>query len=154
VRTSATWVSLVVLLTSCQASPEPVETEQSIEIIESQPVVEEVAQDQAAELMPDADASANQAYFEQVLAGAGAGQLKVAGPDVIQALIDAGFPEDDIDITPDASLIALPADSVAVAIFWKEQCLIGQYTDQWLATDVAPPVADGSCLVHEVETLD
>lgn len=153
-RTAVIWVSIVVLLTGCQASPEPAETEQSIDLTESEPVVEEVVQEQVVEFLPNADASANLAFFEQVLAGAGAGQLKVAGADVIQALVEAGFAEEDIDITPDASLIALPADSVAVAVSWKEQCLIGQYTDQWLATDVAPPVADGSCLVHEVETLD
>lgn len=153
-RRAVVWVSVAFLLSACGASPEPVDTEQSTEPTELEPIVEDVVEDQAAQFLPDEDASANQAYFEQVLAEAGAGQLKVSGPDVIQALIDAGFPQDDIDITPDTSLIALPADSVGVAVSWKGQCLIGQYTDQWLATDVAAPVADGSCLVHEVETLD
>ena len=110
--------------------------------------------DQPAEFFPDLAAASNLPYFEQTLSAAGAGSQRIDGSAVVDALVDAGFDSAAIDRTPDQSLIALPADSVSVAVEFAGECLIGQYSTTWLSVDVAPLLPDGGCLVHETETLD
>ena len=106
------------------------------------------------EFYPDLPAATNLPYFEHTLAESGAGVLPVSAEDITQALIGAGFQAADIEMTPEKSLIALPADSVSVAVAFAGECLVGQYTDEWLAVDVVAPLPDGRCLVLERETLD
>ncbi len=106
------------------------------------------------EFYPNLPAATNLPYFELTLAESGAGVLPVSAEEITQALVGAGFQAADIEMTPENSLIALPADSVSVAVAFAGECLVGQYTDEWLAVDVVAPLPDGRCLVLERETLD
>ncbi|AVG23711.1 lipoprotein [Pontimonas salivibrio] len=131
----------------------PAET--SAGINEVQPNPDESSQPEAPpEFYPDLPAATNLPFFEHTLAESGAGVLPVSAEDITQALIGAGFQAADIEMTPEKSLIALPADSVSVAVAFAGECLVGQYTDEWLAVDVVAPLPDGRCLVLERETLD
>lgn len=110
--------------------------------------------DNPAEFYPELKAATNLPYFEHTLAQNGAGSRPVSVQELIDALIDGGFPASSIEVTPENSQIALPADSVSVAVLFHGECLIGQYTDGWLAVDVVAALPDETCLVLERETLD
>ncbi|MEX2441440.1 MAG: hypothetical protein WD400_02210, partial [Pontimonas sp.] len=106
------------------------------------------------EFYPELKAATNLPHFEYTLTQNGAGSQPVPARELIDALIDAGFPASSIEATPENSQIALPADSVSVAVFIQGECLIGQYTDGWLAVDVVAALPDETCFVLERETLD
>lgn len=107
-----------------------------------------------AQFYPDSSAATNAPYFGQVLADLGVGSERINVDVVREGLVDAGFHPDAIESTPDDSLIALPADSVSVAVVMNDECLIGQYTSSWLVVDVAPVLSSGTCLVLNEESLD
>lgn len=110
--------------------------------------------EEVAEFYPELSAAANLSYFEYTLSHSGAGAGPVPATELVDALIDAGFETGDIEVTPENSQIALPAESVALAVVFDGECLVGQYTDEWLAVEVLPILPDGTCLVLQPETLD
>lgn len=106
------------------------------------------------EFAPDLPAADNVEFFRSVIEETGAGSEAVEGAVVISALVEAGFDATSIEVTPDTSLIKLPADSVTVAVAFAGECLIGQYTDSWLVADVAAELAPGVCLVQQIESVN
>jgi len=145
-----------VMMSACQAptddSSQPeLSTEQTPEVDTAESGSEDAP---IAQFLPDSPAATNAPYFRQVLADLGVGSERINADVVREALVDAGFNQDTIESTPDDSLIALPADSVSVAVVINDECLIGQYTSSWLAVDVAPVLSGGTCLVLNEESLD
>jgi hypothetical protein len=69
------------------------------------------------------------------------------------ALEDLGFVRGSMSHTAPASKIELPADSTSVAIDIAGECLIGQFSEEWVTVAIAPPTASG-CLIGDVILLD
>jgi len=159
-RRSVLWLTALfaaaITLPGCQAptvdsSQEEQTTGQSLET----DTPESGTQDEpVAQFYPDSPAATNAPYFRQVLADLGVGSEQVSVEVVREGLVEAGFDPDTIESTPDDSLIALPADSVSVAVAIDEECLIGQFTESWFVVDVAPVLSSGTCLVLNEESLD
>jgi hypothetical protein len=59
-----------------------------------------------------------------------------------------------MELTPDASLIELPADSTALAIRFDGECVITQWGSDWYASAVEPVLASDTCLLGETVSLD
>ena len=143
---------LVVLAAGCQAGSE------------TQPLVAtpgagevSVAEDLAyiPEFVPGGSALENQPYIdylvEPTVTETGAAP-KVR--DVVELLIRGGFSAEEIEFTPDTSLIRLPADSITVAIHIQEECIIAQWGSDWYASSVEPLLVTGTCLLGATESLD
>jgi hypothetical protein len=149
-------MATLVVLSGCTGPTDtnaPADT--SAGVNEVQPDPDESAEPEAPpEFFPDLPAATNLPYFEHTLVASGAGAGRVSREELVDALVGAGFSATDIEKTPENSLIALPADSVSVAVAFAGECLVGQYTDEWLAVNVVAPLPDGRCLVLEPETLD
>jgi hypothetical protein len=77
-----------------------------------------------------------------------------AGLAVVDALESAGFVRENMELTPDVSLIQLPVDSTTVAIRVDTECFIGQWGKDWYVSQVEPVLATGLCLVGETVSLD
>jgi hypothetical protein len=154
---SAALVAL--LLGGCQsllgAQPEPAPTGQLEDLPSSDaPEEEEAVASPPPEFIPGGSAAQNEAYFLYVLTEAGAGSERVLGADVRQAVVDAGFDDEAIEITSDTSLIRLPAESITIAVAMDGECLVGQWGKDWLVTQVTPLLDTGVCLVGDVDSLD
>lgn len=159
-RRSVVWLTALCAATlavsGCQAatddsSPPEQTTEQNLEADAPDSDSEDAP---VAQFYPDSSAATNAPYFQQVLADLGAGSEQISVDVVREGLVEAGFDPGTIESTPDDSLIALPADSVSVAVSIDGDCLIGQYTASWLVVDVAPVLSSGTCLVVDEESLD
>jgi hypothetical protein len=95
-------------------------------------------------------ASKNLVVFENALTAAGAGTAGHSVADSISALVQAGFPIGAISYTSETSKIGEPSDSISLAVEFNGECLIGQFSQSWLATIVAP-ITDSGCLIGDVE---
>jgi hypothetical protein len=99
---------------------------------------------------PDGSASQNLDVFQNVLENSGAGTSQFDLNKAITALVDTGFSIDSITHTPLLTNIGEPADSVSLAIAFKGECLIGQFSKDWLTATIAQPTASG-CLIGDIE---
>lgn len=144
--------ALVVLAAGCQASPE------------TQPLVQDRDSDQVTtieepefipELVPGGSAAENQPYVDYFVGKkvTQAGE-SVTGREVVDLLLEAGFEADQIEFTPDTSLVQLPADSVTVAIRIEEECIIAQWGSDWYVSSVEPVLVTETCLLGATESLD
>lgn len=153
---SAALVAL--LLGGCQsllgAQAEPAPTGQLEDLPSSEALEEETLAPPIPEFIPGGSAAQNEAYFLYVLTEAGAGSERVLGADVRQAVVDAGFDDEAIEITSDTSLIRLPVDSITIALAIDGECLVGQWGKDWLVTHVTPLLDTGVCLVGDGDSLD
>ena len=101
-------------------------------------------------LKPESSAAVNLLVFENALTAAGAGKAGHSVADSISALVQAGFPIGAITYTSETSKIGGPSDSVSLAVEFNGECLIGQFSQSWLATIVAP-ITDSGCLIGDVQ---
>ena len=99
---------------------------------------------------PEGYASRNLPIFENVLAVTGAGKPGHKLQTSIALLVETGFDIEDITHTPVNSKIGEPADSVSLAVAFKDECLIAQFSSSWLTTAVTEPTVSG-CLIGDVE---
>jgi len=110
------------------------------------------------ELVYRADASAeeNLVVFDAVLAEAVAGSNgRPGGRTLVDALVAAGFPKKQMEVTRDSSRTGARADSVTVAVNLNGHCLIGQFLDsKTYSSLVSPALAASACLVGETRPID
>lgn len=107
------------------------------------------------ERVPGGSARENQPHIDYVLSQAiDATRPDVAGLDLVKALVEAGYSQEDMELTPDASLIELPADSTALAVRFGEECVITQWASDWYTSAVEPVLASDTCLLGETVSLD
>jgi hypothetical protein len=99
---------------------------------------------------PNSSASRNLPVFENVLKETGAGAPGHNLQESIVALVDLGFDIEAITHTPVNSKIGEPADSVSLAVLFREKCLIAQFSNAWITTTVAEPIISG-CLIGDAE---
>jgi len=98
-------------------------------------------------------AAENQPYFDQVnIATVQAGGRD--GRAFIDALVAAGYPKDQMEVTPDRTSINAQADNYQFSVKLNGTCLIGQYGVSSYASFTGPVLADGHCLVGNTRPID
>jgi hypothetical protein len=98
---------------------------------------------------PTGSASSNLPVFESVMKESGAGKPNHDLTESIKLLRETGFSIEAMTHTAVESKIGASVDSVSLAIAFKGECLIAQFSDTWLTTTVAEELASG-CLIGEV----
>jgi hypothetical protein len=99
---------------------------------------------------PAGSASQNLPIFQNALEVTGAGKPGHALSASIALLVETGFDIEDMTHTPVNSKIGEPANSVSLAVAFKDECLIAQFSSSWLTTAVTEPTVSG-CLIGDVE---
>ena len=140
------------LITSCQATQQPVDEEPPVSQGPESPPVS-VVEEAVYEFIPEGSAEDNLPFFAQVLENAGAGAPGSELATILEALTTAGFDPATISHTAASSKIELPVDSLSIAVTVKEQCLIGQFSTTWLETQVAHLTPTG-CLIGDIVELE
>lgn len=109
-------------------------------------------------LVPDGSAADNEAFFALVLQDFVAGAQPVEGVPIVNALADAGFNRDVMQISFDHTRTNLVADSMFVSVRYGEECLLGQITTDTreLAVDLGPTVGPDRniCLIGQTRPID
>ena len=99
---------------------------------------------------PGGSASRNLDVFRNILEVNGAGTQSFDLRAAVSELVDTGFDIDSITHTAAKTNTGEIADSVTLAISFKGECLIGQFSKSWLTVTTAAPTASG-CLIGDVE---
>lgn len=105
---------------------------------------------------PEGSAEALLPDFTSVMDGVWSATSSVKGRDYIDALVDAGFPKDAMQVTFDETSVNLPADSIQFSVRVGEECLVGQVGPSvpGPTARVMPGLADGECLMGETRSID
>jgi hypothetical protein len=98
---------------------------------------------------PTGSATSNLPVFESAMKESGAGKPNHDIAESIKLLRETGFSIEAITHTAVESKIGASVDSVSLAIAFKGECLIAQFSSTWLTTTVADELASG-CLIGEV----
>lgn len=99
---------------------------------------------------PGGSATQNLEVFQSVLEVSGAGTSQFDLNQAIKSLVETGFAIESITHTSLLTNVGEPADSVSLAIAFKGECLIGQFSKDWLTVTIAQPTASG-CLIGDFE---
>lgn len=59
-----------------------------------------------------------------------------------------------MELTSDETAIGLDADSTSLSVRISGECVIAQWNDEWVVSQVAPMLASGTCLVGETVSLN
>lgn len=106
------------------------------------------------ELDLEGTAKDNLPYFNDVnhaLIDSGA---SLDGRAFIDNLVDAGFPKEAMEVTPDRTSINAQADQVQFSVRINGTCLIGQYGDGVYNGIYGDLLADGKCLIGTTRPID
>jgi hypothetical protein len=140
----------ILVLSGCQAQPEPV--------IEEPPpaptVVDEEIVEVIPEFIPDGSAEENLPYIDYVLTQAGAGTGLFGSLDAVAVLENAGFDRAHMEVTSDRTALELAAESITIAVIIDGQCALGQWSSDWYASTVTPVLGAGTCLLGDTLSLD
>ncbi len=105
--------------------------------------------------LPDGDAQDNKAFFDWVLLPVANAQHKNPSTALVNALVRAGFPKREMQVTPHLTRTQLEADSVIVSVKIKRSCLIGQRAangDYFSTIEAA--LKTGGCLIGSTLEID
>ena len=112
----------------------------------------------APELVPDGSAEENLPYFTEVLRGFSEGAEEVRGQQVSTAVIDAGFPRENMQVSFDKTKTDLVADAIYVSVKIDDSCLLGQVMteDRSFVARVDPAVGPNNdiCLIGQTRVID
>ena len=126
------------------------------------PVVPERTQ-QAVPETPPADVEPGSAdgqlgAFSEALNAFAAGEQPVAGREIVDAVVGAGFNKAMMQVSFDTSRTNLIADSLYVSVQIGDQCLLGQVVTESRAvvTDIAPAIGpeQNICLIGDTRPID
>ncbi|GAA3948534.1 hypothetical protein GCM10022383_27860 [Microbacterium soli] len=115
------------------------------------------SRDTAPELKPSGSATENLPLFSAVVARVWASDDRDHGRAYVDALVDAGFERDRMQVTADQSTVQRAAESMQFSVAWgDEECLVGQVGPSTgePVTTVMPQLADGRCLVGDTRPID
>ena len=59
-----------------------------------------------------------------------------------------------MQVTADTTSIGREADTVQFSVLWGDDCLVGQTGATGFASEVAPVLGTGTCLVGTTRTID
>jgi len=82
---------------------------------------------------------------------------RVDDPDgraFIDNLVEAGFPKEAMELTPDRTTINAEVDQLMFSVRINGTCLIGQYGGGKYHTGTGPLLADGRCLIGNTRDID
>ncbi|WP_437585090.1 DUF6993 domain-containing protein [Paramicrobacterium sp. CJ85] len=108
------------------------------------------------ELIPEGSAEENLPYFDAVNRRVVEEDPDATGMTFIDALTEAGFPRDDMEVTDDYSTVGNRAESIQFSVRWGDECLIGQNgssVDGYHSV-VMDVLASGQCLVGNTRDID
>jgi hypothetical protein len=138
--TIATGLFIASLLTGCAGSPTATPSDSS----------SSSSQEPTFLFYPEGSASQNLEVFQSVLETNGAGTSQFDLNQALRSLVETGFEIESITHTSLLTNVGEPADSVSLAIAFKGECLIGQFSKDWLTVTIAQPTASG-CLIGDFE---
>lgn len=98
---------------------------------------------------PTGSAASNLPVFDSVMNESGAGKPNHDLAESIKLLGETGFSIQAITHTAVESKIGATVDSISLAIAFKGECLIAQFSETWLTTTVEEELASG-CLIGDV----
>lgn len=114
----------------------------------------------AAQPTPSAaptDAEAALASFAAVTAEIWSSDARDQGRAYIDALEQAGFAKDAMQVTADRSTVGNPAESLQFSVAWSDsECLVGQVGPSTgePVTALLPRLSDGACLAGKTRPID
>jgi hypothetical protein len=161
-RTSAIALIVMFLVAGCQStdgappsetSAEPPPSETSAEPPTSEDL--EALPEFVPERIEGGSARENQPHIDWVIETARAESgTRVPGLEAVSILEASGYPRSAMELTPDSSLIELPADSTSLAIRFEGECVVAQWGSDWYASAVEPVLVGDKCLLGETVSLD
>ena len=95
----------------------------------------------------------NRLYFADV----NKATIKAGGRDgrtFIDNLVEAGFPKEAMEVTPDRTTVNADADQLFFSVRINGTCLIGQYGGGKYKTSTGPLLASGHCLIGNTRDID
>lgn len=109
-----------------------------------------------AVLLPEGSAADNLPLFTQVMDGVAATDARVQGRAYVDALVAAGFPKADMEVTNDQTTVGNPADSIQFSVRWDGECLVGQVGPSIAVPTamVLPLVPGDTCLIGQTRPID
>lgn len=107
-------------------------------------------------LVPDGSATDNLPLFAQVVDAVAATDARAQGRAYIDALVAAGFPKEQMQVTNDLTTVGNPADSIQFSVKWAGECLVGQVGPSTPAPTalVLPLVPGDTCLIGQTRPID
>lgn len=99
---------------------------------------------------PSGTATDNLGAFETALRSVDVADGLLEVELAVSTLISAGFEKSNISHTSPATKTGLQPDSLSIAVLHDGDCLVGQYSDDWLTVAVVPALQTG-CLIGEVQ---
>ncbi|MBY6061107.1 DUF6993 domain-containing protein [Microbacterium esteraromaticum] len=156
---SASIVLLGGLLVGCSALPW-LSTSEPAPVVTSEPspaAPGDGSETQASQPIPDGTAADNLPLFAQITAQVWASDQRSSGRAYIDALVEAGFLREHMQVTADVSTVGNPAESLQFSVAWGEtECLIGQVGPSTgePVTAVMPQLAEGRCLIGQTRPID
>lgn len=107
-------------------------------------------------LLPYANATVNQKYFDYVVLSLIETQPNSTGPQIVDALVAAGFDKAAMQLTDDTTSIGLDAGSIQFSVLWQGQCIIGQFGDasNGYRSTVTQQLPGGLCLVGTTRPIN
>jgi len=108
---------------------------------------------------PAADASADVALapFAKITDRVWASERRHQGRAYVDALVDAGFSKERMQVTADRSTVDNPAESIQFSVAWNDsECLVGQVGPSTgePTTAVLPRLVGGACLAGKTRPID
>ncbi len=106
--------------------------------------------------LPNGSAEDNLPIFTEVTERVWASDHRNQGRAYVDALVDAGFDKEAMQVTADLSTVQRQAESILFSVKWGSECLIGQVgpeTGDPLAT-VMDAVGEGVCLIGNTREID
>ncbi|MFS0867335.1 hypothetical protein AB3M83_08380 [Microbacterium sp. 179-B 1A2 NHS] len=109
-----------------------------------------------AETIPGGSAQENLDRFAAVVDEVWGDSRSVQGRDYVDALVDAGFEKDAMEVTFDRTSVDDPADSIQFSVHIADECLVGQVgpSVEGSVTRVLPEVPGDTCLIGETRPID
>jgi hypothetical protein len=140
----------LLVLTGCQAQPEPA--------VDEPPPPPVVVDEEPVEVIPEfidgGSAEDNLPYIDYVLTQAGAGTGLFSSRDAVAALENAGFDRANMEVTSDRTALELAAESITIAVIIDGECALGQWSSGWYVSSVTTLLGTGTCLLGDTLSLD
>ncbi|QEE61498.1 hypothetical protein FVA74_07850 [Salinibacterium sp. dk2585] len=95
---------------------------------------------------PEAGASDNRAYFDEVVRGHIEAGGDMSNATIISLLTSAGWTAAQLEVTPDGTPLGNATDALSFAALMGEKCIVGQWNGEYTST-VVPVLSSGTCLI-------
>jgi len=140
------------VLAGCSGDPMPTPTQRSTASASPTPKPSPTAA--IPVFRPNGSAAANQQYFDYVNRTLASAQGMSSGRAIVDNLVAAGFTKTDMEVTDDTTALNIPVDAIQVAVRFKGECLIGQFSPAGYTGILAPLLGTGTCLVGKTITIN